>query len=167
LTAVEPTTTEPGRPRTRRDMLCGLAVALVAPGALAVACGSEDSGNTGGSSGGSGSGSGGGSGSTESGGSGGAGTSTPLADIPDGGGLLVNTEDGGKALLVRNGDQVKAYNAACTHQGTIVRAPENGISVCPSHGSEFDTSGAVVKGPATKPLAELPVTVKGDQVTLT
>ncbi|OLF19656.1 hypothetical protein BU204_00925 [Actinophytocola xanthii] len=143
-------------------MLCGLAVALVAPGALAVACSSDDSGNTGGSSGGSG----GGSGSSQSGASGGASTSTPLADIPDGGGLLIDTEDGGKALLVRNGEEVKAFNAACTHQGTIVRAPENGISVCPSHGSEFDTSGAAVKGPATKPLAELPVTVEGDQVTL-
>jgi cytochrome b6-f complex iron-sulfur subunit len=167
LTALEPTTTESGHPRSRRDMLCGLAVALVAPGALVAACGSDDSGNTGGDSGGSGGGSASTSTSTSAGGGGGgAGISTPLADIPDGGGLLVDTEDGGKALLVRNGDEVKAFNAACTHQGTIVRAPENGISVCPSHGSEFDTDGAVVKGPATKPLAELQVTVEGDQVKL-
>jgi cytochrome b6-f complex iron-sulfur subunit len=139
LTAVEPPT------KSRRDVLCGLVVALVAPGALVAACGSED---TGGDSG-----------------SGGGGGPTALADIPDGGGLVVDGPDG-KALLVRTGNEVRAYNAACTHQGTIVNPPEDGVSTCPNHGSQFQMSdGAAVKGPATRPLDELSVTVEGGQVT--
>ena len=142
MTAVEPTT------KTRRDMLCGLMVALVAPGALLAACGSEDSG---GDTGGGNS-------------SGGGAATTPLADIPDGGGLIVDGPDG-KALLVRTGNDVKAFNAACTHQGTIVEAPQDGVATCPNHGSQFQMSdGAPVKGPASQPLAELSVSVEGDQV---
>jgi cytochrome b6-f complex iron-sulfur subunit len=151
LTAVDPTTEstdQPERARSRRDVLCGLAVALIAPGAL-VACSSES--GDGGSSGG------------------GGGGPTPLADIPDGGGLVVDNPTGGKALLVRNGQQVTAYNAACTHMGTIVDVPKDGVSTCPNHGSQFAVgeAGKVLKGPATKPLRELTVEVKGDQVVLT
>lgn len=149
MTAVEPTTDMPQR--SRRNVLCGLAVALIAPGALVAACGSDDSGTADeGNSGSSGSG------------------STPLADIPDGGGLVVDNPAGGKALLVRNGQEVKAYNAACTHMGSIVDVPEDGVSTCPNHGSKFNIAegGEVTKGPATKPLETLEVQVKGDQVVL-
>jgi Rieske Fe-S protein len=127
--------------------LCGLAVALLAPGALVAACG--DSGD----------------GSEASGGSSGP---TPLADIPDGGGLVVDNPSGGKALLVRSGQDVTAYNASCTHMGSIVGVPKNGVSTCPNHGSKFNVAdgGAVVNGPATKPLQKLAVQVNGDQVVL-
>ncbi|GAB3442615.1 Rieske (2Fe-2S) protein [Actinophytocola sediminis] len=152
MTAVENPTTST---RSRRDMLCGLTVALVAPGALIAACGSGDSGGDGSP--------GGDNQSTGTGTPGGGGT--PLADIPDGGGLLVDAPSG-KALLVRNGNEVKAFNASCTHQGTIVSAPKDGVAECPSHGSQFKMSdGSPAKGPATSPLAELTVTVDGDQVT--
>jgi len=136
-------------------MLCGLAVALVAPGALVAACGSDSGSGGGGDTGGTG-------GSEGSGGSSGG---TALADIPDGGGLIVDAPQG-KALLVRDGDEVRAFNASCTHQGTIVSAPKDGLAECPSHGSQFQVSdGAPTKGPATTPLAELTVTVEGDKVT--
>jgi cytochrome b6-f complex iron-sulfur subunit len=148
LTAVHPTTgptQEPQRERSRRDVLCGLAVALIAPGALVAACGSE----------------------SEDGGESGGGGPTPLADIPDGGGLIVDNPTGGKALLVREGQDVKAYNASCTHMGSIVGVPKDGVSTCPNHGSKFKTdTGDVVNGPATKPLQKLEVSVEGDQVTL-
>lgn len=153
MTAVEPTTgptDRPQRARSRRDVLCGLAVALIAPGALAAACGDDSGGDAGAS------------------GSGSAGP-TPLADIPDGGGLVVDNPTGGKALLVRKGQEVKAYNASCTHMGSIVGVPEDGVSTCPNHGSMFNVgdTGEVVNGPATKPLQKLQVQVKGDQVVLT
>lgn len=149
----DPTTksTETPQPeRSRRDMLCGLAVALIAPGALVAAC--SDGGSD--SSGGNGD-SGGGSGGT-----------TALADIPEGGGLIVDIPSGGKALLVRNGKEVTAYNASCTHMGSIVGVPKDGVSTCPNHGSKFDVAGGgkVVNGPATKPLKKVEVQVKGDQV---
>lgn len=147
MTAVDPTTEPTDRPRSRRDVLCGLAVALVAPGALVAACGGEDSG--------------------DQGGGGGAGGTAALADIPDGGGLVVDNPAGGKALLVRNGQDVIAYNASCTHMGSIIGVPKDGVSTCPNHGSKFKMDdGSVVNGPATKPLEKLEVQVTGGQVTL-
>jgi cytochrome b6-f complex iron-sulfur subunit len=145
-------TTEPAQNRSRRDVLCGLMVALIAPGAL-VACGSDS-----------------GSGSPSGGGGGGAGSKlTSLASIPEGGGLVVDKPGGGgKVVLVRtSATEVKAYNAACTHQGTPVNAPQDGVSTCSNHGSQFEMpSGAVKKGPATRPLAEVAVKVDGDNVVL-
>jgi Rieske Fe-S protein len=133
-------------------------VALVAPGALIAACsdGSDSStggnGNTGGNGGGN---------------TAGGGALTALADVPDGGGLVVDNPSGGKILVVRTGNEVKAYNAACTHMGTTVNAPQNGVATCPNHGSQFSTTdGSVKKGPATAPLPTVNVKVDGDKVVL-
>lgn len=164
MTAVDPTTptnTPTTAPRSRRDVLCGLMVALVAPGAVVAACSdasdSSNSGNTDNTSGntpGDGAGSGGGA-------------LTALSAVPDGGGLVVNNPSGGMLLIVRNGSEVKAYNAACTHMGTTIAAPVDGVSTCPNHGSQFNTSdGSVKKGPATSPLATVNVKVEGDKVVL-
>jgi Rieske Fe-S protein len=150
LSAVDPITEPAGGPRrgrSRRDVLCGLAVALIAPGALVAACG-DDSGEE-----------------TRNADAG----PTPLADIPDGGGLVVDNPAGGKALLVRNGQQVLGYNASCTHMGSIVGVPKNGVSTCPNHGSKFDVGdgGKVVNGPATKPLRKISVRVDAGKVVIT
>lgn len=151
---------------SRRTMLCGVLVALAVPGGLA-ACG--DAGSTGGTSGattGGGTGTGGtGTGST---GSAGAATIVALADVPDGGGVIAGNPATSKPLvLVRTGDEVKAYDAACPHAGTTVSEPEGGTITCPNHGSQFDAAtGAVEKGPATKGLAEVKVKVEAGQVVL-
>jgi cytochrome b6-f complex iron-sulfur subunit len=162
LTAVEPTTTPMNTtttgPRSRRDVLCGLLVAIVAPGAVVTACssGSDSIGTT--------------TTDTGSGTSAGSGTSSglvALADVPDGGGAVLDNPNGGKILVVRTGNEVKAYNAACTHMGTNVAAPVDGVATCPAHGSEFETSdGSVKKGPATTSLATINVAVEGDQIVL-
>lgn len=169
MTAVEPTTppnasTPATGSRSRRDVLCGVLVALVAPGALVAACSDSGSG-TGSDSPGGGTPAGGGANPTEGGAP--AEGLIALADVPDGSGLIVDGPDGGKILLARTGDEVTAYSAACTHMGTVVAAPKNGVATCPSHGSEFDiASGAVKKGPATSPLPTLEVKVEGGQVVL-
>jgi cytochrome b6-f complex iron-sulfur subunit len=147
LTAVEPTTPRSDL-KSRRTVLCGLAVSLLAPGALVAAC-SDDSGSAP---------------PTEPGDSGGSGQLAALTDVPDGGGLVVESPDE-QILLVRTGEQVKAYNAACTHQGTIVEAPVDGVATCPNHGSQFKMDdGSAVKGPATSPLAEVAVRVENGQI---
>lgn len=168
MSAADPTT--PAEPRTRRDVLCGLVVALLAPGALAAACGSDSDSTTGSS----------GSSSTPTGGSsstGGAGTSTgagsssglaALADVPEGGGLVVDKPGGGKLLLVRTSTtEVKAYNASCPHQGTTVDPPQGGTITCPNHGSTFNAAdGALKGGPATRGLTGVAVKVDGANIVL-
>ncbi|WP_168200864.1 Rieske (2Fe-2S) protein [Allokutzneria sp. NRRL B-24872] len=90
-----------------------------------------------------------------------------LSDLPVGGGKLVDA-GGRKVLLVRTGQtEVKAYDPACPHQGTLVQAPVGGTIKCPSHGSTFDsTSGARTGGPATTGLKTIAVKVEKDQVVL-
>ena len=157
MTAVDPTTTD--NVRSRRNVLCGLMVALVAPGALVAACSDDSGGDTTGDSTGTP------GGGDPTGGDAAKGLAA-VADIPDGGGLIVDGPDG-KVLLVRTGQEVKAYNAACTHMGTIIDPPKDGVATCPNHGSQFDAAtGEVRKGPAAKPLATINVSVDGDQVVL-
>jgi len=55
-----------------------------------------------------------------------------------------------------------AVSAICTHLGCIVAREENGQFHCPCHGSQFDTSGKVIGGPAPKPLARLDLQVAPD-----
>ncbi len=168
MTAVQPTmptNTPTTGTRSRRDVLCGLMVALVAPGAVVAACAdSEPTGS--GNSNDTGTGN-----STPTGGGSAPGGSaqglTALADVPDGGGLIVENPSGGMVLVVRNGTEVTGYNAACTHMGTTLEPPKDGVATCPNHGSQFDTaSGDVKNGPATKPLQTVAVKVDGDQVVL-
>jgi Rieske Fe-S protein len=56
---------------------------------------------------------------------------------------------------------ILAVSAACTHTGCEVSGwePESSELVCPCHGSRFDVLDAskVLLGPATKPLALLPI----------
>lgn len=63
--------------------------------------------------------------------------------------------------------EFKAFSAVCTHQGCIVANIKGKDINCTCHGSQFSTvDGSVVNGPATKPLEELKVTVKGEDLTV-
>ena len=135
---------------SRRQLLAGAGAGAAA---LAVAaCSSE--------------GDGGGTAAKPSSGSGGAsGSLTSVADVPVGG--AVSAEDSsGKPVIVSQptkGDLV-AFSAICTHMGCTV-APQGDQLVCPCHGSTYDlATGDNTGGPAPKPLAKIPVTVKGGEV---
>ena len=68
--------------------------------------------------------------------------------------------DGNIILVVRNGEHsFAAYAAQCTHWGAEVGFPDNGVLVCPFHGSRFSSDdGSVLHGPAAQPLQQFPVT---------
>ena len=83
-----------------------------------------------------------------------------LTDVPSGGGLVV-----GDVVITREGDTVHAFSATCTHQGCIVSGVTDGEIHCPCHGSAFDAStGAVVNGPATRPLPVVGVEVRNGAI---
>ncbi len=83
--------------------------------------------------------------------------------LPEGGGLVLSADG---VVVTRNdhGD-VHAFSAMCTHQGCTVGGVANDVIVCPCHGSRFDAStGAVINGPATRPLPQVPVVARAGEV---
>jgi Rieske Fe-S protein len=63
--------------------------------------------------------------------------------------------------------EFKVFSAVCTHMGCIVNQIAGGRIDCPCHGSEYSiTDGAVLAGPAPKPLPAKPFKVTGDSIFL-
>ena len=64
---------------------------------------------------------------------------------------------------------VVAVSRTCTHMGCTVLVPDApGHTLdCPCHGSRFTTSGAVVNGPADRPLPSFPAKIDGQEVVIT
>jgi cytochrome b6-f complex iron-sulfur subunit len=62
-------------------------------------------------------------------------------------------------------NKLVAVNPKCTHNGCDVKWSTGEKKYeCPCHGASFNANGAVLKGPATKPLATYPVKIVGTQV---
>jgi len=58
-----------------------------------------------------------------------------------------------------------AVSAACTHQGTNVNYASNGNKfVCPNHGAQFSSTGAVTQGPANSNLTSYKTTLTGNSL---
>lgn len=59
-------------------------------------------------------------------------------------------------LYINKPGAYSAFHLKCTHQGQELQAAGEYL-VCNAHGSEFDSSGKVKRGPATESLAPLQV----------
>lgn len=101
-------------------------------------------------------------GSTYGGSAGGGEVLARVADVPDGGGVVL---EGPKVVLARNGNTLSAFSAVCTHQGCLVGGVRDGVIVCPCHASRFDaTTGEVLSGPARSALPPVAVQLDGDTI---
>jgi Rieske Fe-S protein len=79
-------------------------------------------------------------------------SNSPLASS---GGMSLVTSSAGSFLVTRTGGtSFLALTAQCTHEACVVSNATPSTFVCPCHGSEFDTSGHVLVGPATIPLRQ-------------
>ena len=107
----------------------------------------------------------GGSSDSASGDGGASGDLAATADIPAGGGTVFPEQ---KVVVTQPADgEFKAFTAVCTHQGCIVASVADGTINCDCHGSKFSIEdGSVENGPATSPLEEVQITVKGGEITL-
>ena len=92
-----------------------------------------------------------------------------LSKIKVGGTYSFQLSNGAPALLFRTKTGVFAYQTICTHEGGMAKffAPRK-LMVCDVHNASFDPfkKGAVVSGPATKPLPTVKVAVKSGWVVL-
>jgi cytochrome b6-f complex iron-sulfur subunit len=73
----------------------------------------------------------------------------------------------GKFLVARTGAETfLAVTAVCTHFGCTITRHDNQIYECPCHGSRFSTAGAVVRGPASRPLRSFATQFANDVLTI-
>ena len=79
-----------------------------------------------------------------------------------------NVIDSKGILLYRQSDtNVLAFSRNCTHNSCTIDSFQNGTSTCPCHGSQFNTSGNVVIGPAIIPLTQYSAAIADNIVTIT
>ncbi|MHA0286181.1 QcrA and Rieske domain-containing protein [Mycobacterium sp. C3-094] len=134
---------------TRKAVLTGVGVGAAAVALAACSGGSSSDGGS--------------SSSEPPGSSGSAGTDEALAttaDVPVGSGVIV-----GKTVVTQpTAGDFKAFSAVCTHSGCLVNKIADGTIDCPCHGSKFSLDGAVVNGPAKKPLEPVAIRVQGDSI---
>ena len=81
-----------------------------------------------------------------------------------GGFLLINSA---LTVVIKADGEIRAFTSICTHQGCDVYAFQSSRLMCPCHGSEYNTQGQVVAGPAPSPLKKFSVSQSGDIVTIT
>ena len=170
---------------TRRRAFLGVAAAV---GAVCAGCSSSKSSSastgssTGGSTSAAGSSTAGGSSSTSaastssdtgsaasssasgSSGSSGSAALAPTSAVPVGGGTVLADQ---KIVLTQpTAGTFKAFTAVCTHQGCVVGTVENGLIVCPCHGSRYHIAdGSVANGPASQALTPIAVKVVDGKIT--
>jgi Rieske Fe-S protein len=74
-----------------------------------------------------------------------------LDDVPRNHGVVLPSRH---VAIYRNDDgRVHALSSVCTHRGCDVTWNDRDrVWDCPCHGSRFAPTGAVLKGPATRPL---------------
>lgn len=74
---------------------------------------------------------------------------------------------GTKVNVASVGGQLHAFDDTCTHKAcSFAKGKLEGRTVtCPCHGSQFDvTSGAVLRGPAQRPVRSRLIQVEGDDL---
>jgi 3-phenylpropionate/trans-cinnamate dioxygenase ferredoxin subunit len=74
---------------------------------------------------------------------------------------------GTRLNVTHAGDSFYAFEDACTHMGCSLANGEldGTVVTCACHGSQFDvTSGAVLRGPAQRPVRAIPVIVENGEI---
>ena len=81
---------------------------------------------------------------------------------------LVQAGANSNFLVTRTSDTAfTAVTAVCTHEQCIVTGIQSGTFVCPCHGSQYSTTGAVRQGPATRSLQAFTAQFTNNVLTIT
>ena len=87
-------------------------------------------------------------------------------EIPEGE-MRVFDVTGTKVNVASVGGHLHAFDDTCTHRAcSLAKGKLDGTTVtCPCHGSQFDvTSGAVLRGPAKRPVRSRLLQVEGEDL---
>ncbi len=92
------------------------------------------------------------------------GAGTALASV---GGTALVQSTLGSFLVTRISDQAfSALSAVCTHEGCVITNVSGTTFICPCHGSQFSTSGSVLRSPATRALTAFATTFANGTLTI-
>ena len=89
-----------------------------------------------------------------------------VADVGEGQMRAFDVE-GSRVNVSNTGGRLYAFDDTCTHVGcSLANGRLDGTTVtCACHGSQFDvTSGAVLRGPAQRPVRSRALEVRGDEL---
>jgi thiosulfate dehydrogenase (quinone) large subunit len=89
------------------------------------------------------------------------------ADVPVGGAVQVRDPNSGHQdwVLQLSPGQFTALDATCPHQGCTVNFDSAATGfTCPCHGSRYDATGKLLRGPATRGLTPVPVKLTAGEV---
>jgi cytochrome b6-f complex iron-sulfur subunit len=92
-------------------------------------------------------------------------SNSPIATV--GGAALVQTSVGSVLVARTSQDAFVALTATCTHEGCTVTGYENQVYTCPCHGSQYSTSGQVLRGPAPRALSQFATSFANGTLTIT
>jgi cytochrome b6-f complex iron-sulfur subunit len=70
-----------------------------------------------------------------------------------------------RCIIAHHPTGLLALSAECTHlKCTVDYLPERQVIFCPCHSAQFSTTGAVLAGPAPRPLDRFAITVQDGQI---
>ena len=102
---------------------------------------------------------------TTSGSGGGGAVLGPVSQVPVGGGTVFASGSEKIVVTQPTAGVFEGFSAVCPHEGCNCNAVQDGLILCPCHGSAFAiTDGAVQRGPARQGLAPVSVEVQGQDV---
>ena len=91
-------------------------------------------------------------------------SSSPLSAV--GGAALVRSSAGDVLVAHTAQNSFTALSSICTHQNCEITGFAGQTFVCPCHGSQFNTSGGVVSGPASSPLHQFQTQFSNNVLTI-
>jgi cytochrome b6-f complex iron-sulfur subunit len=90
---------------------------------------------------------------------------SPLAAV--GSAALVQSSAANVLVSRTAQDTFTAVTAVCTHEACTISGISGSIYTCPCHGSQFNATGGVVKGPAVQPLRQFTTRFSANVLTIT
>jgi len=89
------------------------------------------------------------------------------SDIPEGEAKFFEYAGSSAVLVKTNAGVVVVLSAVCTHLGCIVQWEKDKQDfICPCHAGHYSPDGIVLSGPPPRPLAKIPFTVAGGEITV-
>ncbi len=70
-------------------------------------------------------------------------------------------------IVVNQNDGIRVFSSRCTHLGCKINGQSGNSLLCPCHGSSFNLSGDVTRGPAIRALENLSFELSDDNKTIT